>query len=566
MRSTFFGLEIARTGLFTAQNQMNITGHNISNVDTEGYTRQRLGTSAIPAQFEHTQFAVDYTSASGHGVTADTVEQIRSEFLDMEFRQENCDTNYWSTKEAEFEKVESLFNNMVDTASKSANIYNAMADFYTALSSLADNPSSKDVRTNLQQRAINLTETFNYAYEKIEEQHANINTSIEVTVGQVNDMCENLANINRVIYGAELTGAKANDLRDTRNSMLDTLSGIMDIEYSESSDGKMLVTLNGRALVDGAESFKLAVNPTGGKNMITGEYDQNTLCWADTEGNPSMGRLDQIQVSGGTLQAYFDMRDGNNETNIGLPKVAEDLNALVRKIVSEVNEVHRQGYTMPYLQEDSLDFTLTTVHLMDENGQAENNEDGTFAYVQPGNAFKATAPDGTEYFYSTNGVDFFHPGQTGDYSDINAGNFRISEEVFNNVYLIAASSQQVLVPNEGWTNRNELKGNAENLDKVMGLFNKEDAVGNPDNFNSVLSGAVVGVATEMEHILSMSDAQEVRLAAIDKQRNSVSGVSIDEEMTDMVRFTHAYNAAARVLTAIDEQIDTLVNKMGLVGR
>ncbi len=564
MRSTFYGLEVSRTGLYTAQNELNVTGHNISNVDTIGYTRQRLNTAAIPAQAMNVQFAVDNRATAGRGVEAQTIDQIRNLFTDIKYRAENTDTGYWTAMSEEFAIVESLFNSVLEKEITSASIYSAMDTFRAALSALDAEPSSKDVRTNLLTAAEQLTENFRYAYGKLEEQHEDINSAIKVMVDDINGIAESIANLNRQIFGYELTGAKANDLRDERNLLLDDLSEMVNIDYYENSQGYLVVNIGSRELVNGVEFNRLTVDPNGadnqldvlGNSAIIGK--QYSIVWADGMGQPSKNPRDVASIQGGKLRAYLDLRDGSTITNAGIPYAASLLNDLARKIAQEVNEVHRQGYTMPFsMASGSADLSEVKRY------QAQSN----YATVEFG-VPTAFTQDGAEYYVSTTGINFFEVDQFNDYSKVTAKNFQVSSEIRTNVYLIAVSSEEVTV--DGELNQdgtlNQKTGNQDNLKNMIALYDREDDAGNSDNFQDRLKTLVTSIGNQASKYNQMKSAQDVRLASLSDERQSVSGVSLDEEMTNIVRFTHAYNANARVITAIDEELDTLINRLGVVGR
>ncbi len=571
MRSTFYGLEVARSGLYTAQSELNITGHNVSNVDTVGYTRQRLDTASKVIAKSVTQYALDNRYTTGQGSEALKVGQIRDLFLDKTYREENSQTSYWDTCETQFYSVEQIFNSVLEDSDSSASIYNALEDFGVALNNVSKNVSSKDIRTTLVEAGIQLTESFNYVYGKLAEQHSNINTNIVTTVDQINDIAAYIAELNEQIFGYEMTGAQANDLRDKRNNALDELSGYVNIEYYEDLKGQMVVTLGGRELVGGAESNQLVVNPVGADNMLdilsneAAVGKQYTVTWADELGKPSILLQDQVRPEGGKLQAYFDMRDGNSEESVGIPYVVSQLNALARKIAKEVNAIHETGYTLPFTLSDNLSGGENVMyHRMNDDGTPAVNADGLFVMergVQP-----LQAADGTWYYPSVRGVDFFAAGNYADYSQVNARNFSLSAAILDSTHFIAGSSEQVLSPDEKYDDVNQLMGNNSKVNEIIDLFNRKDELGLPNNFASSLTTLVTSVATAEKHYINMNTAQTSRQAAVAQQRQSVSGVSLDDEMTDMVRYTHAYNAAARILTAIDDELDTLINKMGTVGR
>lgn len=161
---------------------------------------------------------------------------------------------------------------------------------------------------------------------------------------------------------------------------------------------------------------------------------------------------------------------------------------------------------------------------------------------------------------------FFDDG-SGDYANVTAETICLSNALKESECNIAASSVEVSKTDAvtGTTDDNEQRGNNDNVEAMIELITKKDSLGNQDNFDSVLNSIVVDVGVEMQHIDSRASAANTLQAQIDDQRSSVSEVSLDEEMTNMVRYTHSYNAAARMITAIDEQMDTMINKMGRVG-
>lgn len=568
--STFYGVEVARSGLYTAQSQLNITGHNISNVDTAGYTRQRLSTAAKVIANSTLQFALDNKSSTGQGSEALSVNQIRDLFLDVTYREEKTDTSYWQTCEKQFYMVEQIFDSVLEDDDSSASIYNALAKFSEALSDVSNNVSSKDIRTALVEAGTALTESFNYVYGKLAEQHSNLNTNISTTVGQINDVAESIANLNYQIFGYELTGATANDLRDQRNVLMDELSGYIGYDYYEDAKGQMVISIGGRDLVNGYSSNKITVYDKGCENqldvlnneeVVTTQY---SVVWADEFGKPGISLEDQLKVDGGSLGAYFTMRDGGTESEAGIPYVVEQLNSLARRIAEEVNAVSRKGYTLPFTQSEELTAGDTAqYHMMNADGTAATDSAGN--YIMITGIPMQTAADGTQYYPSIQGVDLFEAGSKDGYAKVNAKNLSISAAALASPYLIGASSEQVLSPHEEYTDENQLMGNNENLNDIITLFSKKNDLGLPDNFSSDLTSLVTSVATSQKHNTNMVDAQETRLSAIEDQKTSISGVSLDDEMTDMVRFTHAYNASARILTTIDDELDTLINKMGRVG-
>ncbi|MGI6152240.1 MAG: flagellar hook-associated protein FlgK [Christensenellaceae bacterium] len=508
MRSTFYGLEIAKTGLFTSSNQLDLTGHNISNVNTVGYTRQRFSTAALPPLAENTYINVDRRSVSGRGVETICIEQIRNPFLDYQYRKENATATGWNMREQYFEYMEALFNDELEKIDTNSGMTSIFKTFYNALYALTESPADQNVRTNVRENALKLTESMNYYYDRLMAQQDTLNETIRVSVNEINEIMVQIADLNEQIFGYELNGARANDLRDTRNVLLDTLSGIADIEFSEDSNGQLRVKLDGRTMIHHTRYNPLAVNddvpnpvdPTDAGINLYGIY------WADADGNPTS---EAVTVRSGAIHGYLSVRDGADSENVGIPYVIEQLNALCAKVAREFNEVHRQGYTIPKDINDT----------------------------------------------SVNGVDFFDESVP-----VTAKNFKLSAAIMASVWNIAASEDPV-----GY-GENEQMGNNKNALLLTDLIHKTDESGKPVNLDAGYKELLTLISTELGQIHTKAKTQSTMLGHIDQQRISISGVSLDEEMTNLIRFNHAYSAASRMITAIDEELDTLINKMGLVGR
>lgn len=528
MRSTFYGLEIAKTGLFTAQNSMEISGHNISNADTEGYTRQRLDTAAMPPGYGGTLVAVNQRSTAGRGVTTINVEQVRNSFLDYQYRKENSETTMYSVKEQYFEYVEALFNNELDSIETSTGVSKLFSRFYDAMYELQENPERTELRVNLQENAIALTEMMNYYSDRLKEQQNTLNESVKITVNEINTLSKQIAQLNKQIASYELSGAKANDLRDQRNMLLDTLSGLVDITVNEDTGGQLTVEVNGKAIIRHTSSYQLAVSPNAEETLLDGSPKFDVV-WADSKGRPTTLPL---EFKSGALKGYMDIRDGSSEDEVGVPFVLDQLDKLCQKIAQDVNEVHQKGYTIP----------------SDEYGESRT---GVLFFNVP-------------LVKDVNGTEI--PGKY-DYSQITAANFKLSDAILSNVNNIAASDMPINAKDENGEeiSENTQKGNGKIALAMCQLIWKKDDAGNPDNIDGVYKSLLNAISIEMDDIHNRSSSQEVMQLHLSDQRKSISDVSLDEEMTNIIRFGHAYNAASRVISAIDEELDKLINGTGRVG-
>ncbi len=541
--STFYGLEIAKTGLFTARNAMEVTGHNISNVDTVGYTRQRLYTAALDPTITNSLIASNHATMVGMGVEAIVIEQIRNPFLDTQYREANSIEVMWTIQEQYFGYVEDLLNNELDPLEDSTGFLAMLNSFYESLDELAtDGAPDLELRTNVQQNAIIMVDTLNYYYDRLLQQQTTLNETVAATVTQVNTMLSEIAALNEDIYAYELTGANANDLRDQRNVILDELSGMINMSYSESLDGKLTVKIDGEEAVYHTDYLQLDVMIEQGNNGIIGENvpDMYEVVWQDELGNPTD---EKVYITSGALKGYLNTRDGADEENYGIPHVVNQLATLSQKIVMEVNSIHRKGYTMPY----------------DTN---ESRTDVDFFYQPDDSDFRAGALADGYTDAQINAADFnlYYEGNPA-WEEVTARTIRLSDDILKSVYNIASSDVMVDL-----TADNEQRGNNLIALELAQLLTRTDEAGNPDNFDSMYRLIVTGLGLNQSTIISFRKSQTVVTSQIEMQRMAVSGVSLDEEMSNLIRFEHAYNAASRIITAVDEQLDTIINRMGTVGR
>ncbi len=498
MSSTFRGLETAKSGLTAASINIDVTGQNISNANTAGYTRQRTVTSA---KSSNSIYVVEqtYTKMVGQGVSVDGVQQIRSDYLDQQYRDLNSNYNYYEYRAQGMTYLTGVMNELSDNSS--VNI--CLDNFSTALSTLVKDPTSEEYRLNVQQNAATLTKTVNYVYNEMVDLWKGQNESVSTVGQEINSIAEQISTLNQSISSYERTGQKANDLRDSRNLLLDQLAGLVNITYStNTTDGSMVdVQIGGENLVTGNTFESIQVGTSADVNTYTGlnyyTLSLNGTALETTGSNPL--------ITSGELYGHMELVNNDTSKDAGIPYYISQLNSFAQQVAKAVNDIHSTGYTYP---------------------------------------------DGTNV--SKTGVNFFQV-DAGDYSKITGGNFSVSDEVLASVWNIAASSAQIDLSAES-TNA----GNVDVLQKIYSLANG-------DTFYSPLNTMVGHLAIAAKTTKGLLDTSESLVDSVDTQRSALSGVSIDEEASNLIMFKQSYNAASRLLTTIDDMISTLINGTGRVG-
>jgi flagellar hook-associated protein 1 len=521
MRSTFHGLETARRGMFTQQSALYTTGHNIANANTPGYSRQRVN-------FEQTE---PYPAAAlnrpqipgqmGTGVKAGSVQRVREGFLDLQYRGENNKLGYWEARADALKKMEDIMNEPSDSG-----LAKTMDQFWQSLQDLSVNPENEGARSVVRQRGLAVVETFHYLADSLTAIQNDLANQISVSIKEINSIAEQLYKINQQIGEIEPHGYLPNDLYDERDRLLDQLSNLVNIQIElNHSKGNALPIAEGiykvyivddagnqYLLVDGNQSYQtFSIQPNDGTNLETptGPVDQLVLKDVTTNSTTNIPLTSSGKLKG-LIEAY-GYKNGSNIKGI-YPEMLAELDKLAYSFAKRFNEVHQQGFTLN-----------------------PSNKGGLFF------ADLAQVAGAAKAIQLSSNID-----------DLNN---------------IAASSKQ----NEPGNGLNAIKlANVKNSN----FANLQDP--NPDpsitypisagTLQSYYEGMIGKIAVDAQQANRLMNNSEVLRQSVEERRQSVSGVSLDEEMTNMIKFQHAYNAAARNITVIDEMLDKIINGMGVVGR
>ncbi|GIQ62840.1 flagellar hook-associated protein 1 [Paenibacillus cisolokensis] len=525
MRSTFMGLETSKRALLTQSTSLHTLGHNIANASTTGYTRQRVNVAATRPIEAFGMMRSNAPGQIGTGVQPVNIERIRDSYIDMQYRRENQRLGAWEVYDATLQSIEKIVNEPTDSGLSAV-----MGKFWNSLEVLNRDPSLLSARIDLIGTAVNLVETFKHMDTSFKTLASDIAANIDKKVAEANGYIANIAQLNDTIRRMEALGDNANDYRDQRDLLIDKLTSIVDVQYAETADGMVNIVAAGVQVVNGTEAAELTAD-----NAATA-----------TEGALAGYRWAQADVA----------------------KVVDQLNAMVDTLVNGKVEITlANGYVA------STDMTaLNDVTL----------EDGTV--IPAGQNIPAGSRIASEVRLEVNGFNGVHklgytlsdPAESGiaffTTSDGSATftmeNIRVNPVVANDTSKIAAAGKYDVVNGSPVT----IKGNSDIALVLAGLRDKVFEY--PADMTSLTSGTIddyfraftgdlgtraSDAARNLHNQLNMVDAVEYR-------RQSVSGVSLDEELADMIRFQHAYNAAARNMTTVDEMLDRIINQMGLVGR
>ncbi|MBQ4282958.1 MAG: flagellar hook-associated protein FlgK [Lachnospira sp.] len=301
MASTFFGLTIAYSGLQAAQTSLTVAGHNISNINTEGYSRQQAETYASRAIRTYATYGT-----LGSGVTVGSINQLRDSYYDVKYRNNQSNNGEYATKSNYMNQVEDYLNEFILEG-----FTTEYRNFYEAVNQLTITPGDASSKNQLINNGKSFADYLNTLCTNLRNVQEDINNEVKDTVERINSIAKNIAAINRQINQIEANFGNANDLRDKRNAMVDELSELVNIDTTEEQMGNDLtnytIRINGQSLVSGYSYNTLEVVSREDPRNITDADGLYDITW--NSGQPFDIYSDTL---GGSLRGLIDMRDGCN--------------------------------------------------------------------------------------------------------------------------------------------------------------------------------------------------------------------------------------------------------------
>ena len=337
---SFFGLEIGKRALMTQQMALTVTGHNMANTNTLGYSRQMSNmVTTIPYYSPSLLIGGGRPGQLGTGVEIDAIYRVRDYFLDRQYRYENQAGAYWGELQVAYARLEAIGNEPTDTGLRTV-----LDQFWAAWQDLSLNPESAAVRRVLVERGKAVADAFQNTYSQLVQLRTDMNENVKIKVSEINTIAEEIAVLNKKIQLIKATGQRPNDLEDKRDLLLDQLSSIVGIETKFDEKGRINVRVGNRYLIQGTNAFKLeTVQDTENMSMVV---------WKDDKARAT--------IESGQLRAYLDARGRTNlsrpanypyekepsEYKEIIPNMIADLEKLAQTVIEQTNSIHRIGYSL----------------------------------------------------------------------------------------------------------------------------------------------------------------------------------------------------------------------------
>lgn len=623
MANSFAGIEIGKRSLMAHSTQIQTAGHNISNADTEGYSRQRVIVKSFEPIYRPDLERAMVPGQIGQGCDVESINRIKDELLESRIVEQKNVESYWETRDKYYSMIESVYNEPNDVS-----VRTNMDKFWQGWQELSTYPESDAARLAVVVRGQTLTNSIQQQYKSLRGIGDQINGDIEAVVKQVNDLSRQIASVNGEIVRSKGLGDNPNDLMDRRDLLVEKLSSLINVTVTQKDPDEFMVHTDGQIIVQGSLARQIET---------VGQLENNgygKLMWSDT-------KLD-AEFHGGTLGALVELRDKDIRTEI------QSLNTMALNFADLVNDVHRNAIGKN--NTTGLDFFVQHDFVENVNGNYDRNGDGvedtSYIFRMTGtNALKMQEQIGLSGTMTINGasgnidVAYFSTDTVEDVINrINDSNGEVKAYLDRNSCLVLKATSSKGMENPDFVIRHvedsgmfltgysgilqgsgadnaydfnranavdvlagaqfavspvlnpsayievngliqndvssvaaafkNFQGFAEPSDgraavEMAAIRNTKIMIGSQRTFDDYFADTITNVGLKGEQAQNQLATQNKIMGDLRDLRDSISGVNIDEELADIIKFQHGYNVAAKFISVQDELLDTLINRLGV---
>jgi flagellar hook-associated protein 1 len=625
MQSAFSGIELGKRSLVAHTQALQTAGHNLANVATEGYSRQRVALQPFDPIYFPGLNREETAGQVGQGVSAERIERIRDVLLEGRIVAKANDQGFWDVRSKYMLMVEQVYNEPTENSVRSL-----LDRFWDSWQELSVFPGENAARKAVLQRGQALIDGIHDKHRSLATIRDTLELDVVTTVDRINSILTDLSELNRQILKIQAVGDSPNDLLDRRDLLVKDLSSIINITVDSRDPDEFLIHTGGKHLLQGNEVHELVA-------FADPENDgYSEVRWAGTE--------ESVRLEGGQLAGLVEMRDGDLRGEI------QKLDTMTVNFIDLVNEVHREAFGAN--GESGVDFFVEYPFVNNVLGNYDRDGDGAFdsTYlfrINGANTLDAEEQIGLRGTMSLSGaranvdIEYFPTDTVGDIvSRINNASTEVvarldrngrlllkattAEEIGNPDFVLRhiEDSGQFLVGYAGMLLESGGDGayDWEQADAVLSLrggdagfavaplahpsawigvnpeiIRRPEAVaaGFGENGRAAAAGdgraalavaslrntpVMIGTLTSFDEFFAdvVADAglrgeiaersletENLIMKELEDMRSAVSGVNIDEELAQMIKFQHGYAAAARFVSEITDMLDTIINRMGV---
>ncbi len=519
MASTFFGLTIAYTGLQAAQTSINVTAHNLSNVNTDGYTKEQAQVQAGDALRTYSSYGT-----IGAGVIVKSISQIRDSYYDEKYRNNHANYGEYEAKNNYMSQIQDYLNEFVLKGCSEE-----YKNFFSAVNQLTLTPADESAKNQLVNNAKSMADYFNTLSTNLRNVQLDANNEVKDAVQQINSLAQNISALNKQINQIEANYGNSNDLRDQRNALLDKLSQIANITTSEQDLGNNLtsfsVYINGQPLIESYNYHSLqVVSRTEARNAsdIEGLYDiqwetgQEFNIYSDSLGGQLKGLIDIRDGCNGEIESFAKNDDGSY-------KVDHDGNNTLETANYDGSNTSYKG--IPYYQAQLNQFIQTFSEAVNDILKTGVSSDGKTEGIS-----LFTVKDGSK--------------------PMTASNVTVNKELLDDPNKLATKS----AVNTG-------EANDDIMEKLRDLQNAKIFDGGIGSY--FLETIVSDMSIDANKAETFTANYLNLKTSIQNQRLSVMGVDVDEEAMDLMKFQQAYSLSSKMMSVMNQLYDKLINYTGV---
>lgn len=618
MQSTFAGIELGKKSLMAHQAALHVTGHNISNAETEGYSRQKITLEVFDPLYIPGLTRELTPGQIGQGVQVEKVLRARDMLLEDRILSESNGLAYWKEMNDWLYQVELIHNEPTDKS-----IMNVLDKFWASWQELANNPEEIGAREAVREYGNALTGHIKHNYAALKALRDNVEETVKARITEINSLAKQIAHLNGEILKSESVGDNPNDLWDKRDLLVEKLAGLVNIQIGRSDKDEFFIYIEGKHLVQGKHFEKLMLqgNPDNeGYSNVVWENDKSPL-----------------KLSSGELKALLDARD------VELKHQIDALDMFTVNLMDLVNSIHRRGFGLNlrsglnFFRENPLSINLRGDYDFNRDGEIDgtaifritgtntaNRDDvvglaGTITlnngitvdYVatdtvadiinrvnNSGSDIKMHINSDRKAVIRSDTSEFFiaHLEDSGDFLVMYSGILRdrgaegsfdyraagmsgnisgeymvtqnwhpsswmgLDEGILNEVESIAASTGTD-TDGSGFPDLSAGAGNGDNALNIAGIRFDRVMIGGSGRLNEFYQALITETGLKGERAENESINRGLIVENLINLRKSISGVNIDEELVNLVKFQHGYAAAARFVTEVNKMLDLLINRM-----
>ncbi|GAB4348977.1 MAG: flagellar hook-associated protein FlgK [Candidatus Abyssubacteria bacterium] len=582
MAPTLFSmLSLGTSALMTQQILLDIAGQNIANAATPGYARQRADILQHP----------EYREGSllfGLGSRVETIERVRETLIDARLRRENSLLGELAIRSDFLVQIEDIL-----AAPSQKGTEQALSDFFDSLHELANNPENEGVRATVRDSGVTLANSITLSYDLLNRLRSNVNDFVSSTVDEINRLSAEISQLNRTIASMEGGVGTANASRDARDVLLNQLSELASVEITQSPNGTVSVYLDGYALVQDYtyNTIGLRVNP-----QLDPLRTDLLEVVASGDGNRP------LDIRSGTLRGYLDVRDG-----VATEQVLSDLDQLALALIEEVNRIHSQGQGLARFESLTSEFYAASADApLSGAGLPFTVVDGSFflavydsqgglleqheiaidadvdslndvaasinaAFAADGRLTATVTADNRLVIETTTAGDTFSfvsdDTQAGDTSDfllamgLNA--FFTFDQQLGPAASISVASP--ILSDVSYIAAGRSTGPGDNTNALALAQLRDTPVLGPTNnatMEEFFQATLVELGSTTREAMDRYEVQSGVVTGIENMRDSIMGVSLDEEGVNIIAAQQAYEASARFISAVADILDILMTELG----